>query len=245
MPSKPKSKKASVRPAAKAKNNGLRKMVKLWEEKHRDELTNLRKPLVLNSSGFELKSVHTPADLEVLGRDYSKDVGLPGEYPYTRGRDAAGYGKRFWGFEFYAEFDSAEEARRRYQFLLEQGAMGGVRVFPGRHGEALRGPGHHPGRSCLHHGQRHRSRLPGLDDCHMREAPYPYHQVHPADPERSPQRIRGPGDPDLSRPAGRQVGGGCDLLLCPPFPQLAAHQRIRLPHEAAGGKLPVGGRLYS
>lgn len=126
MPIKPKSKKASARPKVKANSNGLRKMVKDWEEKHRDELSNLRKPQVLNSSGFESKSVHTPADLEDLGWEYSKDAGLPGEYPYTRGRDAEGYRKRFWNFEFYAGFDSAEEAQRRYRFLLEQGATGGV-----------------------------------------------------------------------------------------------------------------------
>jgi methylmalonyl-CoA mutase N-terminal domain/subunit len=67
-------------------------------------------------------------DLSELGWDYLQDLGLPGEYPYTRSRDAAGYRKSFWHWEFYAGFGSAEEANQRYRFLLEQGATGGVSI---------------------------------------------------------------------------------------------------------------------
>ena len=90
----------------------------LWEERNQSELASGRKVKYTSPSGFDLRAVYTPVDLEELGWDYLKDEGLPGEYPYTRGQNAAGYRKHFWNFEFYAGFGSAEEARRRYQFLI-------------------------------------------------------------------------------------------------------------------------------
>lgn len=102
--------------------------IEAWTERHRSELAAGRKPRFVSPGGFELPPVFTPAELEELGWEYWKDVGLPGDYPYTRGRDAAGYRNRFWHWEFYAGFGSAEAANRRYRFLLEQGATGGVSI---------------------------------------------------------------------------------------------------------------------
>ncbi len=104
----------------------LRRRIERWEEEHRKELAAARKPRFTTPSGFDLRPVYTPWELERVGWRYVEDLGLPGEYPYTRGRDAAGYRSRFWHWEFYAGFGSAEEANRRYRFLLEQGATGGV-----------------------------------------------------------------------------------------------------------------------
>jgi methylmalonyl-CoA mutase N-terminal domain/subunit len=104
----------------------LRARIERWETEHRDELAQGRKPRFTTPSGFELRPAYTPAEVDEAGVDYLRDLGLPGEYPYTRGRDAAGYRNKFWGWEFYAGFGSAEEANRRYRYLLEQGATGGV-----------------------------------------------------------------------------------------------------------------------
>lgn len=104
----------------------LREAIRRWKERHGAELQAGRKPKFETPSGFAVQPVYTPADLEDLGWDYMQDLGLPGEYPYTRGRAAAGYRNRFWHWEFYAGFGSAEEANRRYRYLLEQGATGGV-----------------------------------------------------------------------------------------------------------------------
>ncbi|MBI4590474.1 MAG: methylmalonyl-CoA mutase [Candidatus Rokubacteria bacterium] len=106
----------------------LRERIEAWEEQHRVELGSGRKPRFVTPSGFELRPAYTPAELDELGWEDLTDLGLPGEYPYTRGRDAAGYRNRFWHWEFYAGFGSAEAANRRYRFLLEQGATGGVSI---------------------------------------------------------------------------------------------------------------------
>src|SRR3990172_4296437 len=104
----------------------IRERIEQWERYHRETLGAGGKPRFTTRSGFALRPVYTPAELAEAGWDYLADVGLPGEYPYTRGRDAAGYRNAFWHWEFYAGFGSAEEANRRYRFLLDQGATGGV-----------------------------------------------------------------------------------------------------------------------
>lgn len=66
--------------------------------------------------------LYTPLDIE--GLDYEKDLGFPGEYPYTRGVQPTMYRGRFWTMRQYAGFSSAEESNKRYKYLLEQGQTG-------------------------------------------------------------------------------------------------------------------------
>ena len=73
-------------------------------------------------SEAEVKRVYTPADLSE--RDYGRDLGFPGEYPYTRGVQPTMYRGRFWTMRQYAGFASARESNRRYRYLLEQGGKG-------------------------------------------------------------------------------------------------------------------------
>ena len=73
-------------------------------------------------SETEVKRIYTPAD--VAGLDYDKDLGFPGEYPYTRGVQPTMYRGRFWTMRQYAGFASARESNRRYRYLLEQGGKG-------------------------------------------------------------------------------------------------------------------------
>ncbi len=56
--------------------------------------------------------------------DYLHDIGLPGEYPFTRGIQANMYRGRFWTMRQYAGYGSAEDTNRRYRYLLEQGQTG-------------------------------------------------------------------------------------------------------------------------
>jgi len=51
-------------------------------------------------------------------------LGLPGEYPYTRGVQPTMYRGRHWTMRQYAGFANAEETNRRYKFLMEQGQTG-------------------------------------------------------------------------------------------------------------------------
>jgi methylmalonyl-CoA mutase, N-terminal domain len=66
--------------------------------------------------------LYTPLDLE--GFDYEAELGLPGEYPFTRGVQPTMYRGRFWTMRQYAGFASAEESNKRYKYLLEQGQTG-------------------------------------------------------------------------------------------------------------------------
>ena len=75
-------------------------------------------------SDIELESVYTPDDLETDGFDYHRDLGYPGEYPYTRGVQPNMYRGRIWSMRQYSGYATAEESNRRYHYLLEQGQTG-------------------------------------------------------------------------------------------------------------------------
>jgi len=71
---------------------------------------------------LEYNRLYTPLDLE--GRDYETDLGLPGSYPFTRGVQPTMYRGRFWTMRMYAGFSTAEESNKRYRYLLESGSTG-------------------------------------------------------------------------------------------------------------------------
>ncbi len=73
-------------------------------------------------SGDEVNRLYTPADIENF--DYQEDLGIPGEYPYTRGAQPTMYRGRLWTMRMYAGFATAEESNKRYKYLIEQGSMG-------------------------------------------------------------------------------------------------------------------------
>jgi methylmalonyl-CoA mutase N-terminal domain/subunit len=73
-------------------------------------------------SGFEIDTVYTPNNL--AGMSYEQDLGLPGEFPYTRGVQPNMYRGRLWTMRQYAGFGSAEETNQRFRYLLEQGQTG-------------------------------------------------------------------------------------------------------------------------
>lgn len=66
--------------------------------------------------------IYTPLDIEEF--DYEKDLGFPGEYPYTRGVQPTMYRGRLWTMRMYAGFATAEESNKRYRYLIESGATG-------------------------------------------------------------------------------------------------------------------------
>lgn len=72
-------------------------------------------------SGVPVERLYTPDDAEV---DYDRDLGFPGEFPFTRGVQPTMYRGRFWTMRQYAGFATAEESNRRYRYLLEQGQTG-------------------------------------------------------------------------------------------------------------------------
>src|SRR5882762_8793091 len=74
------------------------------------------------SSGIELPVDFNPANTEPL--DYDRDLGAPGEFPYTRGIYPNMYRGKFWTMRQYAGFATAEESNARYKYLLAQGTTG-------------------------------------------------------------------------------------------------------------------------
>lgn len=75
-------------------------------------------------SGFEIKPVYTPLDLEEIGFDYTRDVGFPGRYPFTRGINSLGYRDNLWIMYQYAGYGDAEVTNKRFRFLLDRGETG-------------------------------------------------------------------------------------------------------------------------
>ena len=72
--------------------------------------------------GLKHNKLYTPLDLE--GFDYEKDLGFPGEYPYTRGVQPTMYRSRLWTMRMYAGFANAEESNKRYRYLIANGGTG-------------------------------------------------------------------------------------------------------------------------
>jgi methylmalonyl-CoA mutase N-terminal domain/subunit len=84
----------------------------------------------------EPDGLYTPAHLVREGFDYLRDVGFPGEYPFTRGIYPSMYRGRVWTMRQYAGFGTATETNRRFRYMIERG-MGGMNVafdLPTQHG---------------------------------------------------------------------------------------------------------------
>ncbi len=73
-------------------------------------------------SDFPIKRLATPEDLE--GFDPATQLGLPGEYPYTRGVHPTMYRGRLWTMRQFAGFGTARHTNERFRYLLEQGQTG-------------------------------------------------------------------------------------------------------------------------
>jgi methylmalonyl-CoA mutase N-terminal domain/subunit len=98
-----------------------------WQEKTLDPALQRnpeRQSHFETESSIPQETVYTAEDLEDAGLDPQRDLGYPGEYPYTRGIQPTMYRGRLWTMRQYAGYASAEESNRRYRFLLEQGQTG-------------------------------------------------------------------------------------------------------------------------
>jgi len=99
----------------------IKKARKEWEEKVLE--TSLEKaPEREMSSDLPKKRVYTAEDLEDF--DYLRDLGFPGDFPYTRGIHPTMYRSRLWGMAEYSGFGIPEDTNRRWKYLLHQGQTG-------------------------------------------------------------------------------------------------------------------------
>ena len=77
---------------------------------------------LMTTSSVPINRVYTPQDNEAL--DYSRDIDLPGEYPYTRGVQPTMYRAKPWTMRMFAGFGTAEDTNTRFKYLLKQGQTG-------------------------------------------------------------------------------------------------------------------------
>jgi methylmalonyl-CoA mutase N-terminal domain/subunit len=76
----------------------------------------------MTTSSAPVERLYTPLDVASL--DYERDLGFPGEYPYTRGVHATMHRGRLWTMRMFAGFGTAEETNERYRYLLQHGETG-------------------------------------------------------------------------------------------------------------------------
>ena len=77
-----------------------------------------RKELFETSSGIHLE------DVQLDGNEVDPRLGLPGDFPFTRGPQPNMYRGRFWTMRQYAGFGTAEASNERYKFLINAGQTG-------------------------------------------------------------------------------------------------------------------------
>lgn len=73
-------------------------------------------------SGVEINNLYTPADVQDV--DYEKDIGWPGEYPYTRGIHPTMYRSKLWTMRQFTGFGTAAQTNERLRYLLSTGTNG-------------------------------------------------------------------------------------------------------------------------
>lgn len=94
---------------------------KKWLEKLKKSSQNTM-PKFETLSGVPVEIVYTPNNIKDL--DYLKDLGMPGEYPYTRGIRNTMYRGRIWTMREFSGFGTAMDTNKRYKLLLEHGETG-------------------------------------------------------------------------------------------------------------------------
>ena len=93
--------------------NTLTPVLSRFPERHDEFITTTSEPI---------ERVYTPLDLPNL--EFERDLGMPGEYPYTRGVHSTMYRSRLWTMRMFAGFGTAEETNQRFKYLLDQGQTG-------------------------------------------------------------------------------------------------------------------------
>jgi len=73
-------------------------------------------------SDKEIERIYTPVDVRV--QDFMRDIGFPGQYPFTRGVQPSMYRGRLWTMRMFAGLGTAEDTNRRFHLLVKQGQTG-------------------------------------------------------------------------------------------------------------------------
>ncbi len=100
-----------VRAAGEGEDPGRDRWRATLRDRARQGTAERRDPFS-TSSGIEVRDLYTPAD--IAGLDERRDLGRPGEYPFTRGVQPTMYRSRFWTMRQYAGFATADCAHLQH-----------------------------------------------------------------------------------------------------------------------------------
>jgi methylmalonyl-CoA mutase N-terminal domain/subunit len=109
----------------KEKLESIRESYERWEETTLQQHVAQhpeRKDEFVTVSGEQVRRLYTPLDIADL--DYEGDLGMPGEYPFTRGVHPTMYRGRPWTMRMFAGYGTAEETNARFKYLLDHGETG-------------------------------------------------------------------------------------------------------------------------
>jgi methylmalonyl-CoA mutase N-terminal domain/subunit len=102
----------------------LRRSVAAWRSgavAHSVAKVPLRKSRFSTWSGVEVPDLVTPAEVDI---DHQRDLGLPGEFPFTRGVQPTMYRGRLWTMRMFAGFGTPAQTNERFKYLLKEGQTG-------------------------------------------------------------------------------------------------------------------------
>ena len=103
----------------------IREALEKWEDTTLQQaMANMpeRQERFITTSSEPVDRLYTP--LDIADMDYVRDLGLPGQYPHTRGIHPTMYRSRPWTMRMFAGFGTAEETNERFSYLLDQGQTG-------------------------------------------------------------------------------------------------------------------------
>ncbi|MCH7610468.1 MAG: methylmalonyl-CoA mutase family protein [Chloroflexi bacterium] len=103
----------------------IREALEKWEETTLQQATAEmpeRREQFISTSSEPIERLSTPLDIAEM--DYVRDLGMPGQFPYTRGIHPTMYRARPWTMRMFAGFGTAEETNARFGYLLDQGQTG-------------------------------------------------------------------------------------------------------------------------
>src|SRR6266508_1130850 len=101
---------------AKTEDRGTSESIGAWREDLYDRVPERGRELFSTISGVETEPLYTPENVAI---EYARDLGYPGEPPFTRGVYPSMYRGRHWTMRQFAGFGSAEDTNGRFRYLLE------------------------------------------------------------------------------------------------------------------------------
>lgn len=117
-----------VQPADDAELARLREAEAAWQAATRGPVVaaqgERRESFRTQTMDWEVKALYTPLDLADCGFDYARDLGFPGEYPFTRGTDPNGNRSRLWTMAQVTGFGKGMAWAKRARYMLDQGLQG-------------------------------------------------------------------------------------------------------------------------